>query len=175
MKITKIRIDCLSVPLRHPYRLCREYGVLPATTPVIVSVFTDEGVTGYGECDPWPRFTGDSAEICALTLEKHIAPAVIGLDSTNINAIHANAIRSIWPHTLPVQFNTSSFKLVRITHSKTPFPGCPGKGVHIIGRPFLDRTDRADLWRQSDGRFRSVYGSCGSRGDSRDRFRSIQG
>lgn len=88
MKITKIRIDCLSVPLRHPYRLCREYGVLPATTPVIVSVFTDEGITGYGECNPWPRFTGDSAEICALTLEKHIAPAVIGLDPTNINAIH---------------------------------------------------------------------------------------
>ncbi len=88
MKITSVKINCLSVPLRHPYHLCRAYGVLPTTTPVIVSVHTDDGYVGYGECDPWPRFTGDSAQVCALVLEKHIAPAIIGLDPSNINAIH---------------------------------------------------------------------------------------
>ena len=68
MKITKIRIDRLAVPLLHPYHLSQEYGTFSTATPVLVTLFTDEGITGYGECDPWPLFTGDSAELSALLL-----------------------------------------------------------------------------------------------------------
>ena len=64
MRITKVRIDLLAVPLLHPYHLSREYGVFKTATPVVVTISTDEGITGYGECDPWPLFTGDSGEIC---------------------------------------------------------------------------------------------------------------
>lgn len=88
MKITKVQIDRLAVPLLHPYHLSREYGVFSTATPVVVTLFTDEGVTGYGECDPWPLFTGDSAEVSTLILEKHLAPMLIGKDPTNINEIH---------------------------------------------------------------------------------------
>ena len=52
MKITKIRIDRLVVPLLHPYHLSQEYGTFSTATPVLVTLFTDEGITGYGECDP---------------------------------------------------------------------------------------------------------------------------
>lgn len=52
MKITKIRIDRLAVPLLHPYHLSQEYGTFSTATPVLVTLFTDEGITGYGECDP---------------------------------------------------------------------------------------------------------------------------
>ena len=74
MKITKIQIDRLAVPLIHPYHLSKEYGTFATATPVLVTLYTDEGIVGYGECDPWPLFTGDSAEVSTLILEKHLAP-----------------------------------------------------------------------------------------------------
>ena len=71
MKITKIDIDTLAVPLKHPYHLSKEYGIFATATPVVVTIHTDEGITGIGECDPWPLFTGDSDLVSALILEKH--------------------------------------------------------------------------------------------------------
>ena len=88
MKITKIQIDRLAVPLIHPYHLSKEYGIFSTATPILVTVFTDEGIVGYGECDPWPLFTGDSDLISAMVLEKHLAPMLIGTDPTNINQLH---------------------------------------------------------------------------------------
>lgn len=88
MKITKIQINSLEVPLLHPYHLSKEYGIFSTATPIIVSVFTDEGIVGYGECDPWPLFTGDSAASSALILEKHLGTMLIGADPENINEIH---------------------------------------------------------------------------------------
>lgn len=88
MKITEIKVQSLAVPLLHPYHLSKEYGIFSTATPILVSIYTDEGIVGYGECDPWPLFTGDSAEISALVLEKHLAPMLIGKDPTNINEIH---------------------------------------------------------------------------------------
>lgn len=88
MKITKIQIDRLAVPLVHPYHLSKEYGTFAIATPVLVSLYTDEGIVGHGECDPWPLFTGDSAEVSTLILEKHLAPMLLGADPTNINELH---------------------------------------------------------------------------------------
>lgn len=88
MKITKIHIRSLEVPLKHPYHLSKEYGIYSTATPVVVSVYTDEGITGYGECDPWPLFTGDSAEVSSLVLKQHLGPMLLGKDPENINEIH---------------------------------------------------------------------------------------
>ena len=88
MKITGIQIKSLEVPLIHPYYLSKEYGIYRTATPVLVYIHTDEGITGFGECDPWPLFTGDSAAVSSLVLKKHLAPMLIGQDPTNINEIH---------------------------------------------------------------------------------------
>ena len=88
MKITKIQIDRLAVDLKHPYHLSKEYGIFATATPVIVTMYTDEGIVGYGECDPWPLFTGDSDLIATMILEKHLAPMLLGTDPTNINELH---------------------------------------------------------------------------------------
>ena len=88
MKIISIKAHQLAVPLVHPYVLSKEYGVYSTATPVIVEVVTDEGVVGYGESDPWPLFTGDSAEVTMTIIEKHLGPMLIGADPTNINEIH---------------------------------------------------------------------------------------
>ena len=88
MKIVSIKAYQLAVPLVHPYVLSKEYGVYSTATPVVVEVATDEGVVGYGESDPWPLFTGDSAEVTMTIIEKHLGPMLIGADPTNINEIH---------------------------------------------------------------------------------------
>ena len=88
MKITSIRLERLAVPLKHPYHLSQEYGIFSLATPVLVIMETDEGMTGIGECDPWPLFTGDSAESVMTVLEHHLAPMLIGADPTNINELH---------------------------------------------------------------------------------------
>ena len=88
MRITEIILHELHVPLCHPYQLSREYGLMVDTTPVVVEMHTDEGFVGWGECDPWPLFTGDSSLSVMVVLEKHICPALIGKDPTNINEIH---------------------------------------------------------------------------------------
>ena len=88
MKITKITLQQLAVPLRKPYHLSKEYGIFRTATPVLVTVETDEGITGYGECDPWPLFTGDSAESVMAVLRCHLAPMLIGAEADNINEVH---------------------------------------------------------------------------------------
>lgn len=88
MKITAIRLTRLAVPLKHPYHLSQEYGVFSTATPVLAEIETDAGVTGVGECDPWPLFTGDSAESAMVVLGRHLAPALLGTDPTNLNELH---------------------------------------------------------------------------------------
>lgn len=88
MKIVSIKAHQLAVPLVHPYVLSKEYGVYSTATPIIVEITTDEGIVGYGESDPWPLFTGDSAEVSMCIIEKHLGPMLLGADPTNINEIH---------------------------------------------------------------------------------------
>lgn len=46
MVITKIVLHELKVPLKHPYILSREYGVMSDTTPLVVELHTDTGPGG---------------------------------------------------------------------------------------------------------------------------------
>ena len=101
MRITKIILHELKVPLKHPYVLSREYGVMADTTPVVAEVHTDEGLIGFGECDPWPLFTGESSASTMVVLGKHIAPQLIGKDPTNINEIRRNMDAIIRGNNIP--------------------------------------------------------------------------
>ena len=88
MIITKVVLHELKVPLKHPYILSREYGVMADTTPLVIELHTDIGLVGYGECDPWPLFTGDSAASASVVILEHLAPVFIGKDPTNIHETH---------------------------------------------------------------------------------------
>ncbi|MBQ3719878.1 MAG: hypothetical protein IJM92_04540 [Fibrobacter sp.] len=88
MKITEIIVHPLRMPLVHPYVLSKAYGVLVASDQIYIEIKTDEGITGWGEGNPWAGFSGDIAESVVCVLQKLVAPALIGKDPTNINAIH---------------------------------------------------------------------------------------
>lgn len=88
MRITEIVLHPLRMPLAHPYKLSNAYGVLLDSDQIYVEVKTDEGITGWGEGNPWASFTGDIAESVVCVLQKLICPALLGKDPTNLNAIH---------------------------------------------------------------------------------------
>ena len=70
MKITKIILRNLRVPLKHPYSLSRAYGVQEITSNIIAEIHTDEGIVGWGESDPWPAFTGDT-DLSVMSILEH--------------------------------------------------------------------------------------------------------
>lgn len=88
MKISKIKINQLRVPLKKSYTLSKEYGTLVDSSIVVLEVYTNEGIVGYGECDPMPLFTGNTSDMCAIILKDVICPELIGKDPTNIREIH---------------------------------------------------------------------------------------
>ncbi len=88
MKIVEIVLHPMRMPLVHPYVLSNAYGILASSDQIYIEIRTDEGITGWGECDPWAAFSGDIADSVICVLKKLICPALIGKDPTNINAIH---------------------------------------------------------------------------------------
>lgn len=95
MRITKIKVSLLQVPLKKTYALSKEYGKLEITEPIMVEMYTDEGFIGYGECEPWPLFTGESVCTTMAVLKELIGPSVIGADPCNIWEIHHRMDRVI--------------------------------------------------------------------------------
>lgn len=94
MRITSVKVMQLEVPLKKTYALSKAYGKLEITEPIVIEVHTDEGIIGYGECEPWPLFTGESVGT-TITVLKEIVPAIIGADPCNIWDIHHRMDRVI--------------------------------------------------------------------------------
>lgn len=88
MVITEIIIHPLRMPLVHPYALSNAYGTIVASDQVLVEVRCDDGLKGWGEANPWPAFSGDTAESVVAVIERLLGPALLGEDPTNINMLH---------------------------------------------------------------------------------------
>jgi len=87
MKIIKIEVKHLKIPLKKPYVLQKNYGSIPNTVSIIIKIHTDEGIWGVGECNPQPPFTEESADTVKAMLGKYLGPCVLGMDPTNIGKI----------------------------------------------------------------------------------------
>lgn len=78
MKITKIRLGRISVPLRVPFKTALRR--VDSVEDIIVEIHTDEGAIGYGEAPPTGVITGDTAEAIIDAIRGHIAPVLMGRD-----------------------------------------------------------------------------------------------
>ncbi|MBA1336222.1 MAG: hypothetical protein HPY66_2467 [Firmicutes bacterium] len=88
MKITKIEVVHIKVPLKKPYNLSKAYGTLRTTEPIVVKMYTDEGFMGIGETDPMSMFTGENPETVKVVIKNYLGPAIIGAEPVNIAKIH---------------------------------------------------------------------------------------
>jgi len=84
MKITAVRSIVVSIPIRHKSYL--GVGSLEKVENVIVVVETDAGITGYGECSPWPCFAENAWSIAAA-IDRYLGPSLIGENPFDIERL----------------------------------------------------------------------------------------
>ena len=85
MKITKIRIGEISVPLKTPFKTALR--TVNSVEDIIVEVHTDTGHIGYGEAPPTGVITGDTKGAIIGALRDHIAKSIIGMDVENFEEL----------------------------------------------------------------------------------------
>ena len=76
MKITKVRLGRISVPLRTPFKTALRS--VNSVEDVIVEVHTDCGAVGYGEAPPTGAITGDTTGAIIEAIPDHNAKTILG-------------------------------------------------------------------------------------------------
>jgi len=64
---------------------------------VIVKITAEDGTVGWGESVPIPRWSYETLESATSTIERYLAPLLIGKDPTDLAGIHAVMNREIAP------------------------------------------------------------------------------
>ena len=78
MKITKLDVWPVSMPLSEPYIIA--YETIHTSTNVFLRLETSSGISGHGCAAPDQHITGETAEGVIHTLEDGIAPSIKGSD-----------------------------------------------------------------------------------------------
>ena len=76
MKITKVRLGRISVPLRVPFKTALR--TVNSVEDVIVEIHTDTGHIGYGEAPPTGVITGDTTGAIIGAIQDHIGKLILG-------------------------------------------------------------------------------------------------
>lgn len=82
MTIQSIAIYRLSIPM-VPFTIAS--GTMQFAQNIFIRVFTDEGITGVGECSAFPMITGETQDTC-LVLAKDFAKIWKGKDALDIGS-----------------------------------------------------------------------------------------
>jgi len=91
--ITHISLFPLRIPLKAPF--VTSLGVLEAVESVVVRFTTNEGLVGWGECNPFWSINGETQETC-MSVGKHLAKALLGHDPSDIEGAHRTMDRLIF-------------------------------------------------------------------------------
>jgi len=74
--------------MKKTFTMSTAVGAINITEPIILCIYTDEGLCGYGETDVIPGFSNETPETIVQILLKIIGPNIIGKDPLNIAQIH---------------------------------------------------------------------------------------
>ena len=83
MKITAIKLYTLNIPTSEPIKV--PLGILDGAYNVVVKIFTDNNIVGWGEASPFSPITGDSQESNVVT-GRQLAQLITGKDPLAIEA-----------------------------------------------------------------------------------------
>lgn len=99
MKIASIEVFPLKLPFLTEFKISRgSVGGPKAGAPHVYLRITDEtGAQGWGEARPSPRWSYETQESVVTTIRNYLAPALVGMDSADFEAIHAVMDREIAP------------------------------------------------------------------------------
>ena len=168
MKITKIDVRNLLIPLKIPYALQKSYGTKSHTCCVIVKIYTDEGIWGVGECNPQPGFTDESAESVKAMIAKVLGPAIIGMDPTDMSAIDKKMDIVCKNNNLPkAAINTACYDIAGKAANVPVYKLLGGKVhdkiniMHAIGNCTPEESAQQVLERKNQG-YTSCMIKCGA-------------
>src|SRR5262245_12609129 len=87
MRLGDVRVILADIPVRRPHAM--SFTTLRAVNFAFVRLETTDGAVGWGEaaCLGGPTWSEESAESVAATIERYIAPWLVGRDATLIEAI----------------------------------------------------------------------------------------
>ena len=87
MKIADVRVVLADIPVKRPHKM--SFTTLQAVNFAFVRLETADGLIGWGEaaCLGGPTWSEESSESVAVTIERYIAPWLVGRDATSIEAL----------------------------------------------------------------------------------------
>ena len=99
MKIASIDVFVLGFPFKSVFVLAGGVAGEPTRCRIVCSSSSPPTAVsaGWGEATPTPRWTYETTETIVSTLRKYLAPAVIGIEIWNLDALHRAMERAINP------------------------------------------------------------------------------
>ncbi|MFB3829233.1 MAG: DUF6807 family protein [Bryobacteraceae bacterium] len=84
-------------PVSYPVAAHFKFLTRPERPAVFVKITCEDGAYGWGQSVPIPTWSYETTESVVATLERYIAPALIGRDSADIAGAHAAMNKAISP------------------------------------------------------------------------------
>lgn len=96
MRITQLELSEIRVPLKTPFKTALR--TVDCVNDIIVKITTDTGHAGYGEAPPTAVITGDTKGSIVCAIRDFIAPAITGMEISNLegimDALHSCIVRN---------------------------------------------------------------------------------
>jgi muconate cycloisomerase len=97
-KIEQVETFRVDYPVRGTFKFFqRRDGRPPVRETVVVKLTAADGVVGWGQCVPSPRWSYETIESVETTIQRYLAPAIIGMDPLDDAGIHREMNRAIAP------------------------------------------------------------------------------
>lgn len=93
MRIVAAALSRAAIPFRRPFVISS--GAMTHAVSVFVALRAEDGTVGYGETTCQTPYTGATEEGLTAALEQWLLPAVIGLEATGVQAVHAAMDRAL--------------------------------------------------------------------------------
>ena len=95
MRIADVRVILADIPVKRPHKM--SFTTLEAVNFAFVRLETADGLVGWGEaaCLGGPTWSEESAESVAVTIERYIAPWLVGRDAAGIEPLRQEMARRV--------------------------------------------------------------------------------
>jgi muconate cycloisomerase len=95
MKLGDVKVILADIPVRRPHTM--SFTTLETVNFVFVRLETTDGLTGWGEaaCLGGPTWSEESAESVAVTIERYVAPWLVGRDASHVEPLAQEMARRI--------------------------------------------------------------------------------
>lgn len=98
VKIAKIDVYPMRYPVRGRFKFFEDPAGGPSTrAAVVVKITADNGLIGWGQSVPIPRWSYETIESVTTTLRRYLAPVLIGHDPLDLDGIHTVMNQCIAP------------------------------------------------------------------------------